>query len=243
MPNRSTTTPTSATTATWTTAGVIALPLSAVLLALGTLTPQPDQASDPNGWAHFVTSTSYMASHIATNLAGAALAILGTFALTVLIAGGASRLAPTGMLLTVTGQVLFSVPAVISTFVTPAIGQAYLHGNTAVMTLEFPAAMTVTTLLALLLTVAGNIILGVAAARSGVVPGWAGIVWATATVIFYVLGFALGMATTGASLPTQPVGAALLALSGTAMAWAAARRAQAGSTDSRPQSVTARSQR
>ena len=44
MPNRSTAP--SATTTTWTTSGVIAMPVSAVLLALGTLTPQPDQASD-----------------------------------------------------------------------------------------------------------------------------------------------------------------------------------------------------
>ena len=216
---------------------MIALPLSAVLLALGTLTPQPDQASDPDGWARFVTSTSYLASHIATNLAGAALGILGTFALTVLIAGRTPRLAPTGMLLSVTGQVLFSVPAVVSTFVTPAIGQAYLQGSQAVMALELPAAMTVITMLALLLTVAGNIILGIAAARSGVVPRWAGIVWATATVIFYLLGFALGMATTGASLLTQPVGAALLALSGTAMARAAVHRAHNGSTDRRRQAA------
>ena len=94
MPNRNTAP--SATT-TWTTAGVIALPVSAVLLAVGTLTPQPDQASDPDGWARFVTSTSYLPSHIATTLVGAALMILGTFALTVLIAGRAPRLAPTGM--------------------------------------------------------------------------------------------------------------------------------------------------
>jgi hypothetical protein len=232
MPNHST--PASDTMTTWTTAGVIALPLSAVLLALGTLTPQPDQASDPDGWARFVTSSSYLASHIATNMVGAALGILGTFALTVLIAGRTPRLAPTGMLLAVAGQVCFGVPAVVSTFVTPAIGQAYLNGNQAVMTLEFPAVLTMITLLALLLTVSGNIVLGVAAARSGVVPRWAGVIWAIATVIFYVLGFALGVATTGASLPTQPVGAALLAVSGTAMAWAAVRRARTGSPDRRP---------
>jgi hypothetical protein len=132
------------------------------------------------------------------------------------------------MLLAVTGQVLFSVPAVVSTLVIPAIGQAYLQGNQTVMSLQFPAAMTVTTILALLLSVSGNVVLGVAAARSGVVPRWAGIVWATGTVMFYVLGFAVGTATTGASLPSQPIGAALLAVSGTAMAWAAARRVQTG---------------
>lgn len=214
----------SATLTTWTTAGVIALPLSAVLLAFGTLTPQPDQARDPDGWATFVSSASYQVSHVATNLVGATLGILGVFALTLLIAGRTPRLAPTGMLLAVTGQIWFSVPAVVSTFVTPAIGRAYLQGNQAVMALQFPPSMTIVTLLALVLTVTGNIMLGIAAARSGIVPPWAGIVWAAATVIFYLLGFALGVATTGASLLTQPVGAALLAVSGAAMAWAAARQ-------------------
>ena len=47
--------------------------------------------------------------------------------------------------------------------------------------------------------------------------GWARFVSST------VLGAALGMATTGASLPTQPVGAALLAISGAWIAWAALR--------------------
>jgi hypothetical protein len=49
------------------------------------------------------------------------------------------------------------------------------------------------------------------------------VIWIVGTLIFYVLGAALGMATTGASLPTQPVGAALLAISGAWIAWAALR--------------------
>ena len=49
-------------------------------------------------------------------------------------------------------------------------------------------------------------------------------IWAAATLIFYVFGAALGMATTGASLPTQPIGAVLMAVSGAWIAWAAVRR-------------------
>jgi hypothetical protein len=74
----------------WIIAGVSALPIAAVLLAVGTITPQPDQSSDPESWARSVSSLSYLASHIATNLAGATLGILGTFALTLLIARGSS---------------------------------------------------------------------------------------------------------------------------------------------------------
>jgi hypothetical protein len=113
---------------------------------------------------------------------------------------------------------------VISTFATPAIGQAYLRGNHDVMTMQFADAMTAITLLAVLLTVAGNVVLGVAVARSGIFARWTGVVWAAAAVTFYLLGAALGMATTGASLPTQPFGAALMAVSGGAMAWLTVRR-------------------
>ena len=77
--------------------------------------------------------------------------------------------------------------------------------------------------LALMLTVSGNAILGLAIWRSGVLPKWAGVIWIAAAVIFYVLGAFLGMATTGASLPTQPVGAALMAVSSAWIAWTALR--------------------
>ena len=212
-----------AITTAWTRAGMFALPLYGILLFVGTLTPQPDQTTDPEGWARFVSSTSYLIAHVVTGVVGAALVILGTFALAVLTASRSPRLSLTGMLLSVVGQVLFTVPAVISTFATPAIGQAYLRGNRDVMTLEFSGVMTVITLLAVLLTVAGNVILGIAVTRSRLFPRWTGITWAAGAVIFYLLGAALGMATTGASLPTQPVGAALMAIASAAMAWTAAR--------------------
>jgi hypothetical protein len=211
------------TTTAWTRAGMFALPLYGILLFVGTLTPQPDQTTDPEGWARFVSSTSYLIAHVVTGVVGAALVILGTFALAVLTASRSPRLSLTGMLLSVVGQVLFTVPAVISTFATPAIGQAYLRGNRDVMTLEFSGVMTVITLLAVLLTVTGNVILGIAVTRSRLFPRWTGITWAAGAVIFYLLGAALGMATTGASLPTQPVGAALMAIASAAMAWTAAR--------------------
>jgi apolipoprotein N-acyltransferase len=93
--------------------------------------------------------------------------------------------------------------------------------------MEFPAAMTAVTVVALLLVLAGSVILGVAIWRSGALPRWAGALWAAAAVIFYLLGAALGMATVGASLPTQPVGAALMAVAGGWMAWSAVRGAHA----------------
>jgi hypothetical protein len=208
----------------WIRAGLFALPVYGLLTAYATLEPQPDQVSDPDGWARFVSSTSYLASHIVGNVLGTTLAILGTFALgAFLVTSRAPRLALSGMVLAVAGHILFTVPGAISSFATPAIGTAYLAGNRDVMALEFPPIMTAILALGLLLAVVGNTILGIAIWRSGTLPRWAGLIWLVGTLIFYVLGAALGMATTGASLPTQPVGAALLAISGAWIAWAALR--------------------
>jgi hypothetical protein len=208
----------------WIRAGLFALPVYGLLTAYATLEPQPDQASDPDGWARFVSSTSYLAGHVIGNVLGTTLAIFGTFALGAFLATSrAPRLALSGMVLAVAGHILFTVPGAISTFATPAIGTAYLAGNRDVMALEFPPVMTAILALGLLLAVVGNTILGVAIWRSGTLPRWAGVIWIVGTLVFYVLGAALGMATTGASLPTQPVGAALLAISGAWIAWAAPR--------------------
>jgi hypothetical protein len=209
----------------WIRVGLFALSAYGVLIAYSTLKPQPDQASDPEGWARFVSDTSYLVGHVLGNVMGTGLVIFGSFALGALLATSrAPRIGLWGMVLSITGYVLFTVPGVISTFATPAIGTAYLAGNREVMSLEFSAILTVITLLALLLAVIGNGLLSLAIWRSGSLPRWAGVIWATATVIFYVLGFALGMATTGASLPTQPIGGALLAIGGAWIAWAAVRQ-------------------
>jgi hypothetical protein len=208
----------------WIRVGLFALPVYGLLTAYATLEPQPDQVRDPDGWARFVSSTSYLVGHIVGNVIGTALVIFGTFALGAFLATSrAPRLALWGMVLAVAGHILFTVPGAISTFATPAIGTAYLAGNRDVMALEFPPVMTAILALGLLLAVIGNTILGVAIWRSGTLPRWAGVIWIVGTLIFYVLGAALGMATTGASLPTQPVGAALLAISGAWIAWAALR--------------------
>jgi hypothetical protein len=208
----------------WIRVGLFALPAYGLLTAYATLEPQPDQVSDPDGWARFVSSTSYLVGHVVGNVLGTALAIFGTFALgAFLVASRAPRLAMWGMVLAVAGHILFTVPGAISTFATPAIGAAYLAGNHDVMALEFSPVMTAIIALGLLLAVIGNAILGVAIWRSGTLPRWAGVIWALATLTFYVLGAALGMATTGASLPTQPIGAALMAVSGAWIAWAALR--------------------
>ena len=209
----------------WIRAGLFGLPVYGLLIAYATWKPQPDQVSDPDGWARFVSSSSYLVEHLIGNVLGTALVIFGTTALgAFLTASRAPRLALWGMVLSITGYVLFTVPGVISTFATPAIGAAYLAGNREVMALEFSPILTAIVVVALLLAVIGNGLLSVAIWRSGSLPRWAGVIWGAATLIFYVLGAALGMAATGASLPTQPVGGVLMAVSGAWIAWAAVRQ-------------------
>ena len=78
--------------------------------------------------------------------------------------------------------------------------------------------------LAILLMFVGSLLLGVAVWRSGVLPKWAGAIWAISALLFYVLGAVLGMATTGGSLVTQPMAALLIVVSGGWMAWSVLRR-------------------
>jgi hypothetical protein len=191
-----------------------------LITAYATLKPQPDQVVDPEGWARFVSNPAYLVGHILSNVVGTALIIFGTFALgAYLTTSRAPRLALWGMVLAVIGHIFFTVPGVISTFATPAIGVAYLAGNRGVMELQFAAAATAITLLGLVFATVGNLILSAAIWRSGTLPRWAGIIWAAGTLTFYILGFAAGLATTGASLPTQPIGALLLAAGGGWIAW------------------------
>ena len=211
-------------TAGWIRTGLVALPLYGLLVGYATLTPQPDQTTVPQEWARFVSSPSYLAVHIGANVLGAVVVIFGTLALGALLASSrAPRLALGGTVLAVAGQILFMVPGTISTFATPPIAAAYLAGNEDAMTLQFPPVLGALTAVALLLTVAGNTLLGIALWRSRAFPVSIGALWIVAAWLFYVLGAALGMATTGASLPTQPVGGLLMAISAAGVAWTVLR--------------------
>ena len=128
------------------------------------------------------------------------------------------------MVVAAVGHAMLLVPSVISTFATPAIGEAYLSGIEGAMKVEFHPAMMAIYLLGILLAFVGNVLLGVAVFRSGTLPRLAGALWVVSVLVFYVLGAVLGIFTTGASLPTQPVGALLTAISGGWMALGAMRR-------------------
>src|SRR5919107_361161 len=136
----------------------------------------------------------------------------------------AGRLGLAAMVMTVVGLALSLVIGGVSTFALNAIGRAYLAGTKDVMKLEFSSSFSVLFGLVILLLVVGNVLLGVAVWRSGTLPRWAGALWVASTLLFYVLGAVLGMATTGSSLLTQPVGGLLMVISGGWIAFGALRR-------------------
>jgi hypothetical protein len=202
--------------------GLWALPLYGALTAWSSIDPQPDSSTDPEGWARFVSTNSYLVSHLVGSTGGTILAILGTMALGGYLAGGRSaRLGVAAMVIAVAGHAVLLIPAAISTFATPAIGRAYLAGFTDVMQITFSGTVDATLMLGVLLALVGNVLLGVAMWRSGLLPVWVGAVWAISALVFYVLGVVLGQVTTGASLPTQIAGALLIVVSGAWTAWVA----------------------
>jgi hypothetical protein len=214
------------TTTNWIRAGLLALPIYGLLTAWSSLGAQPDQVKEPEAWARYVSTTGYLVSHVIGSTGGTILAIFGVFALGAYLATSrAGRLGLAAMVVAAAGHALLLVPSVISTFVTPAIGEAYLSGMEDVIKgVEFHPAMMVIYLLGILLAFVGNVLLGVAVFRSGTLPKGAGAIWVVSVLVFYALGAVLGIFITGASLPTQPVGALLMAISGGAMAYSALRR-------------------
>jgi hypothetical protein len=215
-------------TLNWIRAGLLALPIYGLLTAWATLDPQPDQVKHTEEWARFVGSTSYLVDHIFGTIGGAILAILGVFALGAYLAGSrVGRLGLVAMVITVVGQALGLAIGGVTAFATNAIGRAYLAGIKDVMQVEFSMAMTATLGLVILLLLVGNVLLGVAVWRSGTLPKWAGAIWVASALMFYVLGAVAGMITTGASLPTQPVGGLLIAIGGAWIAWSVIRQPSA----------------
>jgi hypothetical protein len=222
----------SANTASWIRLGLLALPVYGLLTFWSTLRPQPNPNEDFEAYARFVSSTSYMLGHLLGSTLSTILAIFGVFALRAyLVRSRAGRLTLVAMVITVTGHALFLVISRISTFATSSIGRAYLAGNEAVTEVDFGLAVTATfmlgillALVGILLALVGNVLLGVAVWRSGTLPRWAGAIWAASALMFYVLGAVLGQAITGSSLATQPVGAALMVISGGWITWTVTRQ-------------------
>jgi hypothetical protein len=188
--------------------GLWALPVWAVLLFLATLTHQPDTRTDFAGFARYVTTTEFLVSHVVASIVGAGIGVLGLLALfTFLALRVRSRPAAAGLALAVVGDVMLTAVFGLAAFGQSAVGRLYVAGHTAeavaIYDDMYGAPLSATAAAGVLLLVIGVVVLGIAVARSRVLPGWAGIGMAVGIVVFGVIGVILADV-------VQSVGAALL---------------------------------
>jgi hypothetical protein len=211
-------------TARWIGIGLLGLPLYGALTFFSSLDPQPDPSTQLEAWARYVTTNGYVLKHLFLSDLGIIFVTFGTFALGAYLtrsrAGGMGLWA---MVIAVFGQALFLLIGGVSTFASPEEGQAILAGMEEIDNLPTSLASSVQTAtfgVSVLLGLVGNVLLGVAVWRSGILPKWAGVLWAFAPILMYIFGIAYAL-TIGANAtpPTVPAGAVLIVISGAWMAW------------------------
>lgn len=200
---------------TWARTWVWLLPVWGVLLAVSTLTHQPDYDTDFEGYADYINTTPFLLSHLVASIGGAVLAVIGAVALAVaLTTTPAARTALGGLMAFLAGQVLMTSGFAVAAFFQPAIGRAFQDGNDAVARAVnedvYGPEIFATIGLGLLLFIIGAALLGRAANRSGIAPLWAGRLFAVAAVAFAVTGFSIDI--------LQPVAGLLIAVATGAIA-------------------------
>jgi hypothetical protein len=218
---------TEANTGAWVRAGLWGLPVYGLLTFFTTLDPQPDPAEHYDEWARYVTTDTYVLSHVLGSALGLIFAVFGTVALGAHLARSRSgRLAMSSMVVTVLGMLLFLVGMGVSAFAAPMEGQAHLAGL-ALADLPDSFAGTVQSMVGLVTVVllfVGNVLLGVAVWGSRLLPRWAGGLWILAAVLMYPFGLIVAAAVTGSTPPTVLVGSILVVVAGGWMALRAGRR-------------------
>ncbi|CAA9471602.1 MAG: hypothetical protein AVDCRST_MAG05-605 [uncultured Rubrobacteraceae bacterium] len=208
--------------------GLLGLPLYGALTLWSSIEGQPDPGTRLEAWSRFVTTDQYVLGHLFGSILGLIFAIFGAFALGAYLATSrAGRLGLVAVTVTVLGAALFLPLQGVSTFAVPEEGQAVLAGIEEFEKLPPIFANTVmglTGLVVIVLSFVGNVLLGVAVWRSGVLPRWAGALWAAAHVLMYLSLVYAQMGGPASTPPTVPFGAAVVAVSGAWMAYSVLRR-------------------
>jgi hypothetical protein len=173
--------------------GLWALPVYALLLMLGTLTEQPDPRLDFGAYAGYITTPTFLASHILASILGSAFGILGFVSLWVLVTGDRGVALPTaGLVSSVVGVTLITSVFGAATFAQPAIGRAFLAGGAdAAVAFDsdvygpplFGVALSGIALFAL-----GAVLLGLAVARHDRRLRWLGIAYLVLLPLYAVSG-------------------------------------------------------
>jgi hypothetical protein len=200
-------------------AALWALPVWAAMLFLGTLTHQPDPKSDFAGFATYVTTTSFLLSHLINSITGAAIGSIGAIGLMLCLQDSkvAGR-AIAGMVAMVISNTLVSSIFGVAAFVQTAMGRLFIAGQTNMLDVYnqvYNGTLFGTAAIALLLFMAGGILMGNAIIASGSFPRWTGWVVAISMVGFVLSTFLLDIG--------QSIFSALLVLATVTVAWNAGK--------------------
>lgn len=178
----------------WGRLALWALPVFGALLAVSTITHQPDYQTDFPAYARYVTTSQFLLSHLVASIAGAGFGLVGAAGLFILADRVAPRLARWGFVLWAFAQVGLASVFGVAAFFQPAIGQAFLDGGgdiaVAINEDVYGGPVLLMVGVSLLLFIAGGIMLGIAANRTQMLPRWAGFTFA-ASVTLFVLSFFL----------------------------------------------------
>jgi hypothetical protein len=196
-----------------------ALPVWAAMLFLGTLTHQPDPQKDFAGFAAYVTTTSFLLSHLINSITGAAVGSIGAIGLMLYmqeskVAGRAIA----GMIAMVVSNTLVSSIFGVAAFAQTAMGRMFIAGQQNMLDFYnqvYNGTLFGTALIALLLFMAGGVLMGNAITASGSFPRWTGWVVAISMVGFVLSAFLLDIG--------QSIFSALLFIATATVAWSAGR--------------------
>jgi hypothetical protein len=178
----------------WARRGIWGLPAYALLLALSTLTHQPDYTTDFAGYAGYVTTGQFLLSHLVASILGTGFGVIGAVALGILVSRErAATPAMLGVACTLLGNVLFTAIFAAAAFAQPAIGRAWLqgaHGVAETVNADvYGPPLFATFAFGAPLFIAGAILLGVAVARYNPAWRWLGAGYAVFLPLFLIAGF------------------------------------------------------
>ena len=202
-----------------------ALPVWAAMLFLGTLTHQPDPQRDFAGFAAYVTTTSFLLSHLINSITGAAIGSIGFIALMLYLQDThVTKRAITGMVAMILSNTLVSSIFGVAAFAQTAMGRLFIAGQQNALDYYneiYNGTLFGTALIALLLFMFSGIVIGNAITASGSFPRWTGWVLAISMVGFVLSTFLLDIG--------QSIFSALLILSVVSVAWSTGRERSAQS--------------
>jgi hypothetical protein len=199
----------------WARLATWALPAYGALTLIGTVSQQPDPETRFEAWSEYVTTDWFYASHIGASILGLALGTLGVVGLAVVLSGASRpRAALSAMVVHLFGAAVVFALFGVAAFVQPAIGDAFLGGDATARdwydeVFNNPRTL-VPAAIGLMLFSAGSVLLAWSLAALPRIPRWLAWTYGLTAPFIGILGVMISV--------LQPIGSALLILSGVLIA-------------------------